>query len=75
MEGLHGLPKRNGKIKDLSHFDASFFGIPPKQANTMDPGLRLLLEVSYEAMIDAGKIQIFNILYIWGILSLDLIKF
>lgn len=31
--GLYGLPKRSGKLKDLSKFDASFFWGPP-QAGT-----------------------------------------
>lgn len=53
--GIYGLPKRNGKLKDISKFDASFFGVHPKQANTMDPQLRLLLEISYEAILDGGK--------------------
>uniref|UniRef100_A0A3Q2DYF7 Fatty acid synthase n=1 Tax=Cyprinodon variegatus TaxID=28743 RepID=A0A3Q2DYF7_CYPVA len=52
--GLYGLPKRNGKLKDISHFDAAFFGVHPKQAHTMDPQLRLMLEVSYEAIVDGG---------------------
>uniref|UniRef100_A0A8B9MNP4 Fatty acid synthase n=1 Tax=Accipiter nisus TaxID=211598 RepID=A0A8B9MNP4_9AVES len=52
--GIYGLPKRNGKLKDISKFDASFFGVHPKQAHTMDPQLRLLLEVSYEAIMDGG---------------------
>ena len=52
--GLHGLPKRNGKLKDISTFDARFFNVSPKQADKMDPGLRMLLEVSYEAILDAG---------------------
>ncbi|EOB07192.1 Fatty acid synthase, partial [Anas platyrhynchos] len=52
--GMYGLPKRNGKLKDISKFDASFFGVHPKQAHTMDPQLRLLLEVSYEAILDGG---------------------
>ncbi|KAM6897707.1 fatty acid synthase [Xenentodon cancila] len=52
--GLYGLPKRNGKLKDINHFDASFFGVHPKQANTMDPQLRLMLEISYEAIVDGG---------------------
>lgn len=50
-----GLPHRNGKLKDLSKFDASFFSIHAKQATTMDPQLRMLLEVTYEAIVDAGK--------------------
>ena len=52
--GLFGMPKRSGKLKDLTKFDASFFGVHPKQANGMDPQLRLLLEVTYEALLDAG---------------------
>ncbi|XP_039309287.1 fatty acid synthase [Solenopsis invicta] len=52
--GLYGLPARCAKIKDLSHFDATFFGIHSKQAQTMDPQLRLMLESTYEAIIDAG---------------------
>lgn len=52
--GLYGLPRRSGKLKDLSKFDAGFFGVHPKQAHTMDPQLRLLLEVAYEAILDAG---------------------
>lgn len=52
--GLYGLPRRSGKLKDLSKFDAAFFGVHPKQAHTMDPQLRLLLEVTYEAIVDAG---------------------
>ena len=52
--GLFGLPPRNGKLKDLSRFDAMFFGVHAKQANTMDPQLRILLEVAYEAIVDGG---------------------
>ncbi|KAH3871939.1 hypothetical protein DPMN_035154, partial [Dreissena polymorpha] len=52
--GLYGLPRRSGKLKNLSKFDAAFFGVHPKQANSMDPQLRLLLEVTYEAIVDAG---------------------
>lgn len=53
--GLYGLPTRSGKIKDLSKFDAQFFGVHGKQANLMDPQARLLLELTYEAIADAGK--------------------
>ncbi|CAL8305722.1 unnamed protein product [Boreogadus saida] len=52
--GLYGLPRRNGKLKDISRFDAAFFGVHPKQAHTMDPQLRLMLEVAYEAIVDGG---------------------
>ena len=50
-----GVPKRNGKLKDLAQFDAGFFGVHPKQATHMDPQLRMLLEISYEAIVDAGS--------------------
>ena len=52
--GLHDLPQRNGKLKNISCFDAEFFRINPTQAHTMDPQLRLLFEVTYEAITDAG---------------------
>ena len=54
--GLFGMPRRCGKLKDLTKFDASFFGVHPKQANGMDPQLRMLLEVTYEALLDAGQL-------------------
>lgn len=52
--GIYGLPRRSAKIKDLASFDASFFGVHPKQAHVMDPQLRMLLESTYEAIVDAG---------------------
>ena len=52
---MYGLPERCGKLKDISKFDAPFFGVHPKQANGMDPQLRMLLEVTYEAIVDSGK--------------------
>lgn len=54
--GLHDLPTRIGKIKDddLQNLDAQFFKLHQKQAECMDPQLRMLLECTYEAIIDAG---------------------
>lgn len=52
--GLHGLPTRTGKLKDLEHFDATFFGVHAKQAHVMDPQLRMLLELTHEAIVDSG---------------------
>ncbi|KAL3097970.1 hypothetical protein niasHT_027515 [Heterodera trifolii] len=52
--GFYDLPKRHGKLKELRKFDAQFFSVTPKQANYMDPQVRILLEVAYEAMIDSG---------------------
>ncbi|PSN36092.1 hypothetical protein C0J52_13099 [Blattella germanica] len=41
-------------LKDASKFDASYFGVPPKLVNYMDPQLRIILELTYEAILDAG---------------------
>ncbi|KAL5275973.1 hypothetical protein ACFFRR_001663 [Megaselia abdita] len=48
------IPRRAGKIWDLEKFDATYFGVHFKQAHTMDPQCRLLMETAYEAIIDAG---------------------
>ena len=48
------LPKTGGKVPNVSKFDASFFGINYTQAHIMDPQCRLLLERTYEAIVDAG---------------------
>ncbi|KAK8774424.1 hypothetical protein V5799_011043, partial [Amblyomma americanum] len=52
--GHLGVPKRHGKIRDLSRFDAEFFSVHPKAAHSADPQMRMLLETTYEAIVDAG---------------------
>ncbi|GAB1316832.1 Polyketide synthase [Madurella fahalii] len=39
---------------DISMFDAGFFDITKKEAESMDPAQRLLLECAYEALENAG---------------------
>jgi len=48
------IPERTGKLCHIDKFDASFFGIHNKQAQIMDPQCRILLEKTYEAIVDAG---------------------
>jgi myxalamid-type polyketide synthase MxaE and MxaD len=43
-----------GFVDGIDQFDASFFGISPREAARMDPKQRLLLEVVWEALDDAG---------------------
>lgn len=48
------IPARMGVIDDIDKFDATFFGVPYKQAHCIDPQCRLLIETAYEAIMDAG---------------------
>ncbi|GFS66896.1 fatty acid synthase [Nephila pilipes] len=52
--GLHSLPRKLGQLKDLSKFDNEFFDVSEEQANILDPQARILLESTYEAIVDAG---------------------
>ncbi len=43
-----------GFLPDVTGFDAEFFGVPAREADLIDPQHRLLLEVAWEALDDAG---------------------
>ena len=49
-----GIPLRAGYLKHLDQFEPEFFGIPPREAEHLDPQHRLLLEVTWEALWNAG---------------------
>ncbi|WP_408891269.1 type I polyketide synthase [Myxococcus faecalis] len=41
----------------LDELDARFYGIAPREAASMDPQQRLMLEVTWEALANAGQVQ------------------
>lgn len=45
-------------MKNVDRFDAQFFGIDDQAAAFVDPTERLLLECTYEAIVDAGKLGV-----------------
>lgn len=50
-----GAPPYSGFLKDLSKFDDKFFGLSSKHVSVMSPESRMLLELTFEAIVDAGK--------------------
>lgn len=52
-EGERGVSNKIGKIA-IDYFDNAYFGIHRQQSFFMDPMQRLILERTFEALIDAG---------------------
>ncbi|MFC3963704.1 type I polyketide synthase [Nocardia jiangsuensis] len=48
------LTRRGGYLRGIDRFDNARFGIPDREAAVMDPQQRLALEVTTEALDDAG---------------------
>jgi acyl transferase domain-containing protein/NADPH:quinone reductase-like Zn-dependent oxidoreductase/acyl carrier protein len=52
-----GIEEIAGFLESASEFDADFFGVPPNEARAIDPQQLLGLELSWEALEDAGFLR------------------
>ncbi len=50
------VTRRAGFVPGIDQFDFQFFGISPRESAQMDPQQRLILEVAWEALEDAGQV-------------------
>src|SRR6185312_7978704 len=49
-----GFVNANPQIGDITGFEPAFFGFTPREAEVIDPQVRVLLETSWQALEDAG---------------------
>jgi len=56
IDPAHSHPgiDRGGFLADIARFDARFFRVTPREAQLMDPQQRILLELTWETLEDAG---------------------
>ncbi|RAH81576.1 polyketide synthase [Aspergillus japonicus CBS 114.51] len=46
--------RKGGFVRDITSFDADFFGFYPTEASKLDPQQRIVLEASFHALEDSG---------------------
>jgi len=49
--------RQGGFLSDIDRFDYTFFGISPREASYLDPQIRVLLEIAWETLEDAGEVS------------------